>query len=152
MIDLRNIILPIFVIWAFVLLFFLFRRGPGALWKSCAILIFLFYGAYHYKELQESYQAFLLHFNKTTIAAIIDLFKGFGAVLFWMWPVALWISYYATSDELARTSIRWMVLLTLFFWVFFFLFTFYPPVDRTTAEGWLPGTFKMPEIPSPPTK
>ena len=73
-------------------------------------------------------------------------------MLFLLWPVMLWVSYYASSDELSKTGIRWMVLLTLFFWVFYFLFEFYPPVDRSTVEGWLPDRFSMPSIPSPPTE
>ncbi|MCB1139479.1 MAG: hypothetical protein KDK23_12015, partial [Leptospiraceae bacterium] len=86
------------------------------------------------------------------VGMVIHLFKSFGSVLFLLWPVMLWVSYYATSDELSRTVIRWMVLLTLFFWVFYFLFEFYPPVDRATVESWFPGQFSVPDIPSPPTK
>ena len=40
MIELKSIILPVYALWCFLLLFFLFRRGPGALWKGCAFLIF----------------------------------------------------------------------------------------------------------------
>lgn len=152
MIELKSILLPVYAIWAFLLIFFLFRRGPGALWKSCAILIFAFYGIYHYKELILSYQAFQNSFNVTFVGMIIQMFRSLGSVLFLIWPVMLWVAYYAASDELSRTVVRWMVLLTLFFWVFYFLFEFYPPVDRATVEGWLPDRFSLPDIPSPPTK
>ncbi|MBU44569.1 MAG: hypothetical protein CMN76_15215 [Spirochaetaceae bacterium] len=152
MIELKSIILPVYALWCFLLLFFLFRRGPGALWKGCAFLIFAFYGIYHYNELIQSYQAFVDQFNKTTVSMVIQIFRSFGSVLFLLWPVMLWVSYYASSDELSKTVIRWMVLLTLFFWVFYFLFEFYPPVDRSTVEGWLPDRFSMPSIPSPPTE
>ncbi len=152
MLELKSIILPVYVIWCFLLLFFLFRRGPGALWKACGVLIFVFYGIYHYREIMDSYTAFEQSFNVTLVSMGISLFKSFGSVLFLLWPVMLWVSYYASSDELSKTVIRWMVLLTLFFWVFYFLFEFYPPVDRSTVEGWLPGKFSVPDIPSPPTR
>ena len=152
MIELKSILLPVYCFWCFLLLFFLFRRGPGALWKASAVLIFVFYGIYQYQELMLSYQAFRDQFNVTVVGMVIHLFKSFGSVLFLLWPVMLWVSYYASSDELSRTVIRWMVLLTLFFWIFYFLFEFYPPVDRATVEGWFPGRFSVPEIPSPPTK
>lgn len=148
--ELNSVVLPLFIIWLIALILMLFRRGIGVTWKIASIFTFIFYILFLNQTLLESYDYYRNHFNQAIVQSAIHFFKGSGTVLLLLWPVALFYAFRTAADKNAKNVLTWFVLLSVFYWLFFLLFTYLPPFSASDVEAILPDRLSIPDIPDPP--
>lgn len=138
---------PLALFWGLALLLVLFRRRLGASWKIGALLLYVFYVIWFREAILQAWQGFHEQFGVSLFAMLGALWQEVGRTLMLVWPVFLLIVFFLASDRSASWILRMLVVLTLFYWLFFFLF-------RSLPEGWArPYQEKLPqklEIPSLP--
>ncbi len=118
--ELKALYFPLFVLWIPALLLYLLRGGGGLLWKLSVLLVSLFYGIWFQPEIMAS----ALLFRDSTDRAVVEFLSSFmdltGLLLMLLWPLVLLVGYYAASPLLHRKMVRSFVILTLFYWLFWF--------------------------------
>jgi hypothetical protein len=138
---------PLALFWGLALLLVLFRRRLGASWKIGALLLYVFYVIWFREAILQAWQGFHEQFGVSLFAMLDALWQEVGRTLMLVWPVFLLMVFFLASDRSASWILRMLVVLTLFYWLFFFLF-------RSLPEGWArPYQEKLPqklEIPSLP--
>ncbi len=148
--DLESILLPMFVLWLLGLLFTVFRGGMEMIWKIPAVLISVFYVIWFRNELGTSLHHYQENFALSFVAFLTGLGHAGGLILFLLWPVVLLYSGYAASSSAARGFLRFMVIVTLLYWIFWFVdhFVYTIPVGNLTRV--LPEKLHF-EMPKPPS-
>ena len=124
--ELNVVFFPVFALWGLALLLLLFRRGLEALWKLCALLIFTFYVIWFRADIAASLGQ-LAAFSKTFPLFLARLGDLIALCLILFWPVALFGAFFSPVPEAARSVVKRLVLVTVFFWLFWLLDIFTPP-------------------------
>ncbi len=156
--ELDHIILPLFLLWLVGLVLLLFRRTIPLAWKISAVLVFVFYGIYFSRELFDAALPRYIEDWGTELprflSAVVTLFP---LLLVLFWPFALIAIHRNRTAEEALVFLRNLVLVTLFFWCFWFL-AYFLGWDMSAGVGEalqnaLPEKLEIPEwLQNPPTE
>ncbi len=150
--EFKIIIGPVFFLWGLAMLLVLFRGGIDWIWKICSVLIFGFYCLWFREELTHSWHDYSEKFG----SSLIDLVSGAGPViaftLFLFWPIALFIAFFSASKTVGRAFVRTMVLITLFYWIFWFFHAYVQHIPVEYLRSWLPEKIQIPSLPAPPVR
>lgn len=146
--DLRSILLPLFILWSFGSLLLLFRRRVEAIWRISAFLIFLFYLLWFRADLVASYLAYMGAFNHTVVSLLHFSHQAIGFSLLLFWPLALYVAFIAGSRGLSSGLMRFLVLVTLFYWIFSLALQVTNFDPMAPLERWLPEKVHLPAVPS----
>lgn len=141
---------PVAVFWCLSLLFVLFRRRLGFIWKIAALLLFVFYVVWFREPIFIGLANFQNQFASTFLAVIKEIWVDFGRSLILLTPVLLFLVFFKVSDKGAATLLRFIVVLSLFYWLFFFLFQSLPPNWANPIESKLPKKLELPKMPRIP--
>jgi len=138
---------PLALFWGIALFFVLFRRRLGAAWKIGALLLYIFFVVWFREPILQGWNGFHYQFGASLFAMLAALWLEVGRTLMLVWPVFLVMVFFFASDRSASWILRVLVVLTLFYWLFFFLF-------RSLPEGWakpyqekIPQKLEMPALP-----
>ncbi|MBI3395991.1 MAG: hypothetical protein HY042_09160 [Spirochaetia bacterium] len=150
MLNLDGLILPLFIVWFLGVFVIIFRRGIEAMWKISAVLIFVFYMIWFRDALILDWERYRDHFSGSVVllAAWTGELTGFALLLFW--PVVSMTAAYTLAGGASKSMLRTFVLLTLFYWMFWFLNRFVYPLPVAEWAGHLPDKIQW-ELPKPPT-
>ncbi|MBW7857605.1 MAG: hypothetical protein H3C43_04760 [Leptonema sp. (in: Bacteria)] len=138
---------PVAVFWCVALLFVLFRRRLGFIWKFAALLLFVFYLVWFREPILVGLANFQNQFGPTLVIVCKEIWIDFGRSLILLTPVLLFIVFFKVSDKGSATLLRFLVVLSLFYWLFFFLFQSLPPNWADSIETKLPKKLEMPKMP-----
>lgn len=121
----EQIIAPIFILWFIGLILSFFRRDLEFLWKAFFLLIFLFYVIQFHEEIFAAYYRFKYNYAKEIVNWIYGIGKATYYFLFISWALTLIRIYYSASGFLSELMIRIQVIITLLYWVLFYIYTLF---------------------------
>ncbi len=132
--SLDLIYLPVFILWAFGVLLILFRRGLEWIWKLSILFLFVFYGIWFFDEIHRSWNLFTLGGGRS-VASLFKAASGALTIFFLIfWPAALLIAFFNSSVDSSRAILRPLLVITIFFWLFWFLDMLTPPFVEDAAN------------------
>ncbi len=138
---------PLALVWGIGLLLVLFRRGAGIPWKLAALLLFVFYVVWFRELILQGKEDFQLQFGTSILLLLSTLWQEIGRTLMLLWPVLLFMIFFLASDRSASYLLRLFVILTLFYWLFYFLFLSLPEDWYRPYVEMLPQRLEMPALP-----
>lgn len=150
--ELSILIAPLFFFWGLGILFLLFRGGVSWIWKICAVLIFLFYFFWFQNDFFASWASYRDRFADSFLVFLSSLPDLTALFLFLFWPPALFITFFTASNSVAKGFLRTFILITLFYWLFWFFHNTVQHIPLEKLRPYLPERIEMPHVPQPPVR
>ena len=138
---------PVAALWGIGLFLLLFRRRIGFVGKLGAVLLYAFYVIWFRDQILIGYDGFRFQFGSSLFAALAAVWQETGRSLLLVWPLAVFFVFFAASDKVSSWLLKTMVVVTLFFWLFFFLFRSLPDGWQIQYQKMLPDKLEMPKLP-----
>ena len=120
-----QIILPIFILWLIGIILSFFKRDLEFLWKAFFLLFFLFYVIQFHEELFLGFYRFKYNYAKEIVGWIYGIGKASYFFLLLSWPISLIRIYYSASGYLSEITIRIQVIVTVVYWILFYMYTLF---------------------------
>lgn len=119
-----DVIFPLMVFWGIALILYFIRSEQELIWKVSVILIFFFYFLWFKDDFFLAMRNLLDHTNVYLPGMIKVTGQLLGLGLLILWPLILFFSFFSASPALSRDMVRMITVITLFYWLFWFLFYF----------------------------
>ncbi|MCB1326912.1 MAG: hypothetical protein H7A21_03375 [Spirochaetales bacterium] len=149
--EIGSLLLPLFLLWALGTLLLLLRKEMAWAWKISALLVFAFYCGWMFPALKQSYEAMGPDPLQEVIALLKALIAVLPVVLLVVWPVMALVAYFTAISQQAERIVRNLVLVTLFYWVFWFVCLGLGLSTTEAVDHLLPNDLHLPELPAPPS-
>lgn len=132
--NLEPLYLPIFGLWGAGALFLLFRRDVEWVWKISTVLLLAFYVIWFQKEIGHSWAIYQKGLFKTVPLLLETTGNITALTLLVLWPLGVLVAVFSRSHLTGRSVLKFLTLLTLFYWIFRFQDALTPPYVRQGME------------------
>ena len=141
----------VLIIWTIGWLLMVFRKDIDLVWKFCVLFILIFYLILNSSVLLNYFH----EFEKGTIQVHNIIIIVFESALAWLpvfilllWPITLFSSVFLLPKQ-AQSRIMLLTLVSLFYWIFWFLNSWLDLNMDQLIVKWLQD-WKIPSLPQPP--
>ena len=144
-----QILLLLLFLWCLGTVLVLFRRELSMVWKISAVLVFGLYALWYYPDWSAAYQRLIGAPEIEILVVLTAILDILPVVLLIVWPFVIFHVFQSTPGQ-AQNTLRNMILLTLFYWVLWFVCYSAGFTPSDALRHYLPESLELPAIPEPP--
>ena len=119
--EFSSILFLIFTIWLIAIILIFTRPDISFVWKLTLGVIYFYYILIFNNELINTWNLYYNNFFKNFPLIFLDFISILPVLLILYFPFLLFVAYNNTSTKRTENLIRYIVLLTLFYWLYWVL-------------------------------